>query len=321
MTTTRVQDGGLIPPGIGALWGKTEQSQAFTGAAVGWTDDNVIGSLTQTPSGTAANEFYCYWVNGTAQDVYYIVIQRQTLSFSPGSIIAKQPTSVGFFQYAFSVTNTVLDGSGNPLPAGSASLLSHSPSAFSPSPGTNPQVALSVPMVLLIDQGGSYSPTDFTATDTESVTLADWGIADNTANLTNSLLFHQVTTWDPTTAGPADWQRWYLNAYDVEKDATDNVLLPPATSYNSLELSVLLAWQFNVTGTPTAPPSLPLQFQTTVKQSLAAIHNPTACKTIITTTGGFSAVAGSHHITTSDTAYSALTTSTDLQKVVTGKGG
>src|SRR6185312_2875399 len=102
------------------------------------------------------------------------------------------------FQYLTRVVNNVADGSGNPFASGVVKLLDYSPKAFTPSQGQNPPVTISEPLVLLTVQSGHKVRTQFDASDTETVSLPDWGIADATQGLSQELTFHQVTGWDPT---------------------------------------------------------------------------------------------------------------------------
>ncbi len=121
----------LVPP-LGATWGQASSDTTFNTSPMSWNDDSVMNG-SQTGSAALQNQFYVYWVDGVSTP-YYIALQRQTLAFAPGSLLARATNSYGFFQYLTSITNTVTDGSGNPFAAGVASLLYYSPTSFNPSP-------------------------------------------------------------------------------------------------------------------------------------------------------------------------------------------
>lgn len=124
-------DNQLVPP-LGATWGQASSDTTFNTSPMSWNDDSVMNG-SQTGSAALQNQFYVYWVDGVSTP-YYIALQRQTLAFAPGSLLARATNSYGFFQYLTSITNTVTDGSGNPFAAGVASLLYYSPTSFNPSP-------------------------------------------------------------------------------------------------------------------------------------------------------------------------------------------
>jgi hypothetical protein len=64
-------------------------------------------------------------------------------------------------------------------------------------------------------------------------------------------------------------------------------------------------------------PSFPVRFSTTLGQSLAALHNPSACKTLITGSGAFPVIDGAHHIVDAENTYGPYVTTLDLGQVVT----
>jgi hypothetical protein len=97
--------------------------------------------------------------------------------------------SYGLCQYMTRVVNTVADGSGNPFVSGVSALLDYSPKAFTAAPQQNPPVFIDEPMVLLTAQSGRKVPTQFNASDTETISLPDWGIADGTQGLVQALTF------------------------------------------------------------------------------------------------------------------------------------
>ena len=181
----RLSDGNQLVPPLGATWGQKMSSTSYTTSAMSWSDDSAMGSATQTGSATLQNQFYVYWVDGVSTQ-YYVVVLRQTIRFAPGALLARQQGSYGFFQYLTRVTNTVTDGGGNPFASGIAALLDYSPKTFSPSPQQNPPVTINEPMVLLTIQTGGKVPTQFDASDTEAISLPDWGIADATQGLVSS---------------------------------------------------------------------------------------------------------------------------------------
>ncbi len=307
----RLSDPNQLVPPLGATWGQTMSSTSYTTSTMSWSDDIAMGSATQTGSANLQNQFYVYWVDGVSTP-YFIVVLRQTIGFSPGTLLAKQQGSYGFFQYLTRVRNTVADGSGNPFASGISTLLDYSPKAFSPSPQQNPPVSINEPMVLLTVQSGRKVPTQFNASDTETISLPDWGIADGRQGLVQELVFHQVTGWDPTAKPPSTWPTFYLDLFD----GSDNVTAPPAASLGSLALNVLSAWSFAVPNPGAEPPSFPVQFKTTLGQSLAALHNPSACNTVITGSGAFPVIAGAHHILDAENAYTPYVTALDLGNVV-----
>ena len=196
--------------------------------------------------------------------------------------------------------------------SGIAALLDYSPKAFTPSPQQTPPVTISEPLVLLTTQTGGKVPTQFDASDTETISLPDWGIADGTQGLVQALAFHQVTGWDPTAKPPSAWPTFYLDLFD----ASDNVTAPPSASGGSLQLTVLSAWSFAVSNPGTEAPPFTVQFSTTLGQSLAALHNPTACNTVIPGSGAFPVIAGAHHILDAENTYSPCVTTLDLGAVV-----
>lgn len=300
----------LVPP-LGATWGLATSSTRDNTSAMSWSDDKTMGGGPQTGSATSQNQFYVYWVDGGSTP-YYVVVLRQSLGFAPGTLLAKQQASYGFFQYLTRVTNTVADGNGNPFASGVATLLDYSPTTFTPSPGQNPPVTICEPMVLLTVQNGRKAPTQFNASDSETVSLPDWGIADATQGLSQALTFHQVTGWDPTAKPPSAWPSFYLDLFD----ASDNVKAPPSASSGSLALNVLSAWRFTVPDPGATPPSFPVQFSITLGQSLAALHNPNACSTVIPGSGAIPLIAGAHHIVDADNSYGPHVTTLDLGTVV-----
>jgi hypothetical protein len=119
-------------------------------------------------------------------------------------------------------------------------------------------------------------------------------------------------------AGGPRWQTccpltFYLDLFD----ASDNMTAPPPASSGSLALSVLSAWKFIVPNPGATPPSFPVQFSTTLSQSLAALHNPNACKTVITGSGAFPIINGAHHIVDAANTYGPYVTPLDLGHVAT----
>lgn len=310
-TRQRLSDGNQLVPPLGATWGQTMSSTSYTTSAMAWSDDSAMGSGPQTGSATLQNQFYVYWVDG-APTPYYVVVLRQTIGFAPGTLLARQQGSYGFFQYLTRVTNTVADGSGTPFASGVAALLDYSPKTFTPSPQQNPPVSINEPMVLLTAQNGRKVPTQFNASDTETISLPDWGIANATQGLSQELVFHQVTGWDPTAKPPSAWPTFYLDLFD----GSDNVTPPPSASMGSLALNVLSAWSFAVPNPGAEPPPFAVQFSTTLGQSLAALHNPTVCNTVIPGSGAFPVIAGAHHIVDAENAYSPYLTDLDLGQIV-----
>jgi len=308
----RLSDPSQLVPPLGATWGSAKSSTNYTTSTMSWSDDSAMGSATQSGSASLQNQFYVYWVDGVSTP-YYIVVLRQTTGFAPGSLLARQQGSYGFFQYLTRVVNTVADGNGNPFASGVSALLDYSPKAFTPAPQQNPPVCINEPMVLLTAQSGRKVPTQFNASDTETISLPDWGIADGTQGIVQALTFHQATGWDPTAKPPSAWPTYYLDLFD----GSDNVTSPPAASAGSLKLVVLSAWSFAVLNPGAEPPSFPVQFSTTLGQSLAALHNPSACKTVITGSGMFPMIAGAHHILDAENAYSPYVTTLDLGVIVT----
>ncbi|MGY4646855.1 hypothetical protein [Mycobacterium sp. URHB0021] len=300
-----------MPP-LGATWGLATSSTSYTTGAMSWSDDSAMGSATQTGSATLQNQFYVYWVDGVSTP-YYVVVLRQTIGFAPGALLARQQGSYGFFQYLTRVVNTVTDGNGSQFAPGIAALLDYSPKAFTPEPQQNPVVTINEPMVLLTAQNGRKVPTQFNASDTETISLPDWGIANATQGLSQALTFHQVTGWDPTAKPPSAWPTFYLDLFDI----SDNVTSPPSASFGSLALNVLSVWSLAVPNPGTEPPPFAVQFSTTLGQFLAALHNPSVCKTVIPGSGAFPRIAGAHHIVDAENTYSPCVTTLDLGKVVT----
>ena len=145
----------------------------------------------------------------------------------------------------------------------------------------------------------AQSPDAVQSSDTETISLPDWGIADGRQGLVQELRVPSGDGLDPTAKPPSTWPTFYLDLFD----GSDNVTAPPAASLGSLALNVLSAWSFAVPNPGAEPPSFPVQFKTTLGQSLAALHNPSACNTVITGSGAFPVIAGAHHILDAENAY------------------
>lgn len=318
-----------LDPPAGAIYGKTSYTPPGYSQDATWdNDDTRLSGIVQKASGTLAQSFWVYWVNGE-KPPYYIVIQQLSGPFSPGNITAPTPASQGFFQTGVQLTTEILGADGKPYPTGGdtgATLLGFGPTSFSSSP-TNPNAPVNIDtrMTLLVNIGGSLQPSEFEATSENQVWLDGWGIKviSEPASLKLSTYFHQQDVWDPSADLPSNWPRWYLKVYDLayepppaQPPQTGNTAPPAKASITSLSLQTLSAWRFNVkNGDPMNPPSLPVTFRTTVEQGLAAYHNPDACKTRITGAGPIPTIVGAHHL-----QYKSATFSNDwkddLQRIV-----
>lgn len=299
-------DDTLTPP-AGAIYGRWGDSLGPYPTSLTWDDDKTIAGGTQYASGQANSETWVYWVDADMQDCRYVIIQRLTGTFSPGTVLANTPASRGFFQHGVAVTTRL------EVPAGtSAQLRASTPQTFTPSPA-NPDapIDLRLPMMLLLSPEGDFKPTEFDATETGSVRLSGWGVSTLSPDpLTLTTWFHQVAVpdeqgrlvgWDPAVHAPQDWPRWYTRLYD---DA-GNTLAPPDQSRGNLQFELLVAWEIRAGASvpirPDVDPrpkpvSLPVKLTVSFRQDLAAFHNPAGCNTVFHGDGSVPIINGAFHI-------------------------
>lgn len=269
LTTAGVGQG-LIPP-PGATFGQTGFSATPTNWGVQNTGDKTAGNSTQNATTTANFAFYVYYVDGENVAPYYIVIFKQTGTFSPGNMIANNNNSKGFFQITGEVKSAVTQTSGAAFPGG-VSIVWHSPSAS----GSNSSVPVYIQefsMILEADDGqGGTTPTAFTPQEQAGIYLQDWGCQDNINGINPDWLFHQVTLFDPTVNTFNTFSDWWSSVYN-----SNNVDAPPALSTSALTYETLNVWTFDASLINTSGPNgrgLAVEFSGSWSQGLAFLDNP-----------------------------------------------
>jgi hypothetical protein len=306
-------DSTLVPP-QGAVFGSETLALGPFSQSLGWTDDRAIASQTQTANGSGVSEYYVYWVNGVTNP-YYVIIQRITGSFSPGTTLATGPASYGFFQTGVTISNVLAS------PNASASLLGYSPGTFvSGSGGSEAPVTLSVPMILSLPSSGGWAPQQFMAQEQAGIPLPDWAILDQSqpGKLSQQTCFHQLNPWDPTAHPPEQWPYWYSYIYD----GNDNTAAPATFSTGSLRFEVIVAWMLTpnnpdaMESAPPTPPSLPITLSTTFSQDVAAWHNMAGCLSTFKGSGPLPNISGAHHIHAVHGAFPPSMWAVDLQTIV-----
>jgi hypothetical protein len=258
----------VAPPG--AIYGTSGFSSSLITWPVQVTFDRNAGSNTQTATGQAYNNFYVYYVNGEGGAPYYIVILRQTGSFSPGAMLANSTDSRGFFQVGVEVTAAVNQTSGQPFSSG-VTVLWHSPSAF----GSSAQVPVyiqGVTMTLMADSNGGSAPTTFTPVEQANIYLLDWGCQDKISGNSPDWNFHQVSVWDPTQDLVSNWSQWRSSVYG----SGNSVDAMPPLSESAFTFETLTIWRFDgslINASGANGRGLPVAFSGAWVQSVAFIDN------------------------------------------------
>lgn len=312
------QAGTFVPP-QGAVFGTINKSLGPFSLQAQWPDDRTIGSQTQSANGSANAQYFVYWVNGVAKP-YYLLLQRITGSFSPGSKLASGPHSFGFFQTGVSVSNQLS------VPTATSSLVGHSPGSFESSKTSeNAPVNLSIPMILLLPSGGGWSPQEFTAQEQTAIPLANWAILDQSdpGKLLQKSYFHQFSSWNPVTHAVSDWPNWYTLLFD----GSDNPVAPPQFSTGTFQFEVVVAWMIeprtaSLAGpTGPLPPSIKVELTTALRQELGAWHNVAGCLSSFKGVGPYTTIDGAHHINSVVQSFDPVKWTIDLADIVKKSAG
>jgi hypothetical protein len=288
----------LTPP-LGATYGVKSSSIAYS-YFTQVTEDKTAKTGTQYPTVSMNADSHVYYVDGEGGTPYYYVIVKLTGSLGPGTMLANNKNSLGFFQYGATHSVTITDENGHPFQNG-VTLLRHSPQNYN---GGSAPVEIVLPMTLMVNSGGGKSPQQFTATEETSTYIDQWAVQDQTNSSGPGWYYHQVGTWDPTVNPPNEFHDWWGDVYD----GSDHVEAMPSLSYSTLTGEMFAAWRFDGSLFKPGTRSLWVQFDWNWGQSRAFLHNPDGCD------------SGGHHHLYYGTAQLGTTWGFDLASIAVPTG-
>jgi hypothetical protein len=187
------------------------------------------------------SEYFVYWINGSASIAgSYLIIQRQSLSFSPGLLLLQDDNRYrGWMMYrTFARTNP------DHPKSGSIALL-----ACSPNTGDQ-QAGVKQGMTLNVFAGASGKQPRYIEVADQSApfNLTGWAIQSSRNGHIPQWSSRQTTPWDVQVSAPGqgDWNSMFFN---------DNACVAfPDISQSSLELTTYATWMMtNPAWTHDAP--------------------------------------------------------------------
>jgi len=272
---------GLIPPlASTAGYSSFIYDPAFN---TGTTDDSSAGGSSQYVDSSALTEFYVYWVNG-GYAPYYVVIVRQTGTWSVGGVIVNNANSLGWFQGSFGVwANLPTNSSQQPITQGLQSQ-GYSPVTTNTTNTNAVNVGLVVPMTLIADQpGGGTGSVQFNATVNDAISYPSWNVLNNSSANTNSWWSYQNSPWNILQYAPNDFHDWWSNT-SLIYDSNGNMVPQADASLGSINYESVSAWAFSpplftapAQSPFTPPPSVVIWFSGGWDQDLYLAHNPSGC--------------------------------------------
>ena len=275
----------LTPP-IGAtygVWSPTSIPMSTSNAVpidkAQKSGDRTAGTGVQPENNQANLELHVYYVDGENVPPYCYVIFKLTGGFNSGTMLANNQDSVGFFQFLAEINATFNDANGNPIPAGVV-VKSYSPSGPQQD---SAEVSLTQEMGLMAGLGAkNLDPTQFTATEDNTISLTGWAMVDSTTAAGPGWTFYQAQTWNAIQHPPASWPgTWWKTVY---QDDLNQVQPMPALSYSTLGYETAAVWAFESSllgpppdtggsGAPTPKFSLPVQISVVVTHQSAFLDS------------------------------------------------
>jgi len=254
----------LVPP-EGTLY-RIMPTSIFASLGADLSIFNKSGS--QTFSYRIDNTFFNYRENGNGEDGYVLLMTQDGL-VSPGTpIINNQNDAIGFFQDTFSIVNT-------PKPFDKAPTENFYWSASNPATvdqthSETSTVSTTVSTNVDMAIGGSGNSTVFTALNSVSSAIDDWGINENSVGPTSvtGWTYHMQFPYDPYNLLWKNFGQWWKSAYNG-----NNVNGVPDLSLNTLQVHTVSVWYAD--GSLRSPQNtLPVNVYTVCYLEGAIVANP-----------------------------------------------
>ncbi len=226
---------GLAPlaPPAGAYFGRQTHTEVYTSQSRAVPDDVIWGAgATQTLALKSFSEFFVYWINGSASIAgSYLIIQRQSLSFSTGPLLLENDNRYRGWMLSDVRVSTIT----SPPTSGQATLLASSPNAGDQQAGVKQGMTLNV----FAGASGRQPRYIEVADQSPPFNLTGWATR-NISQTEPQWKFRQTTPWDPQAAAlgqgndQGDWGSIFFN---------NGVCVAfPDISQSSLALTTYTTW-------------------------------------------------------------------------------